>query len=211
MKRTLIVEGISDYWLLKALSSYLQKQGGGGLHEDTVVLWAGGTSHILPLASIMAAREQMGPNRMAVLLDSDRAGLDKARKLVETMAHGQDSVMLLGEAIGIPKAQAEDLAEFDELLAGVKQLGRTPVSVPARRAGEGNVELLQRTFIENTWGDLTHDEKARVVLALTDLWWQGTAAPASETLERSKGLFAFINARFERLSTAEATPAIAGS
>lgn len=206
-KRTLIVEGISDYWLLKALSSYLQQRDGGGLHEDTVVLWAGGTSHILPLASVMAAREQMGPNRMAVLLDSDRAGLDKARKLVETMAHGQDSVMLLGEATGIPKAQAEDLAEFDELLTGVKQLGRTPVTVPARRAGEGNVELLQRTFIENAWGELTHDEKARVVLSLTDLWWQGAAAPSPATLERSKVLFAFINARFEKLSTAEATPA----
>ena len=209
-KRTLIVEGISDYWLLRALSGYLQQHGGGGLHEDTVVLWAGGTSHILPLASVMAAREQMGSNRMAVLLDSDRAGLDKARKLVEIMAHGQDSVMLLGEATGIPKAQAEDLAEFDELLAGVKQLGRTPVTVPARRAGEGNVELLQRTFIENSWGELTHDEKARVVLRLTDSWWQGATAPASATLERSKVLFAFISSRFEKLSAVEATPANAG-
>jgi AAA domain, putative AbiEii toxin, Type IV TA system/AAA ATPase domain len=209
-KRTLIVEGISDYWLFRTLSNYLQQHGGGGLHEDTVVLWAGGTSHILPLASVMAAREQMGPNRMAVLLDSDRAGLDKARKLVEIMAHGQDSVMLLGEATGIPKAQAEDLAEFDELLAGVKQLGRTLVTVPVRRAGEGNVELLQRTFVENTWGELTHDEKARVVLTLTDSWWQGATAPASATLERSKVLFAFINSRFEKLSAVEATPANAG-
>src|SRR6266478_2820607 len=65
-KRTLIVEGISDYWLLKSLSHYLQEHGGGELHEDTVVLWAGGTSHMLPLASVMSAREQVGPNRMAV-------------------------------------------------------------------------------------------------------------------------------------------------
>src|SRR5437667_4078619 len=145
-KRTLIVEGISDYWLLKALSNYLQEHGGGGLHEDTLVLWAGGTSHMLPLASIMSAREQVGPNRMAVLLDSDRAGLDKARKLVEMMAHGQESVMLLGDAIGIPKAQAEDVPEFNELLSGLKQMGRTPGTIPTKRGGETNVELLQRTF-----------------------------------------------------------------
>jgi hypothetical protein len=201
------VEGISDYWLLKALSSYLHQHGGGGLHEDTLVLWAGGTSHILPLASVMAAREQMGPNRLAVLLDSDRAGLDKARKLVEMMAHGQDSVLLLGEAIGLPKAQIEDLAEFDELLAGLKQMGRTPASVSTRRPGEANVELLQRTFTENTWGELTHDEKARIVLALTDSWWQGAATPAPATLERSKVLFAYINERFKKLGAAEAIPA----
>jgi hypothetical protein len=210
-KRTLIVEGISDYWLLKVLSNYLNEHGGGGLHEDTLMLWAGGTSHILPLASVMAAREQMGPNRMAVLLDSDRAGLDKAKKLVEMMAHGQDSVMLLGDATGIPKAQVEDMTEFDELLAGLKQTGRSPVNIPVRQTGEGNVELLGRTFIENSWGAVTHDVKARIVLELTDLWWKGVATPAPATLERSKILFAYINERFKKLGAVEATPAKAGS
>jgi hypothetical protein len=210
-KRTLIVEGISDYWLLRTLSHHLQEHGGGNLHEDTLVLWAGGTSHILPLASVMAAREQMGPNRMAVLLDSDRPGLDKARKLVEIMAHGQDSVMLLGEATGIPKAQIEDLVEFDELLAGLKQIGRIPVTVPARRTGDGNVELLQRTFTENGWGELTHDVKARIVLALTNSWWQADVTPTPSTLDRSKILFAYINARFKKLGAAQAAPATARS
>ena len=209
-KKTLIVEGISDYWLLKALSHYLQEHGGGDLHEDTLVLWAGGTSHILPLASVMAAREQMGPNRMAVLLDSDRPGMDKARKLVEIMAHGQDSVMLLGEAIGLPKAQGEDLVEFDELLVGLNRIGRTPNTLPARRAGEGNVELLQRTFLENAWGDLTHDMKARIILQLTDSWWQGSVTPRASTLGRSKVLFAYINERFKKLCATEATPGTAG-
>jgi hypothetical protein len=209
-KRTLIVEGISDYWLLKTLSHYLEEHGGGELHEDTVVLWAGGTSQILPLASVMAAREQMGPNRMAVLLDSDRPGLDKAKKLVEIMAHGQESVILLGEVIGLPKAQGEDLVEFDELLAGLKQMGSTPSTVPARRAGEGNVELLHRTFIENGWGELTHDKKARIVLKLTDSWWQAAVTPAPSTLERSKVLFAYINERFRKLCATEAAPANAG-
>lgn len=208
-KRTLIVEGISDYWLFRSLSHYLHQNGGGGLNEDTLVLWAGGTSHVLPLASVMASREQMGPNRMAVLLDSDRAGLDKARKLVEIMAHGQDSVMLLGEAIGIPRAQAEDLPEFDELLAGLRQMGLRPTTLPARRAGEGNVELLQRTLAENRLGDLTHDLKAHLVLRLTDSWWTGAAVPATTTLERSKVLFAYINERFRKLGAAEATPASA--
>jgi hypothetical protein len=158
----------------------------------------------------MAAREQIGPNRMAVLLDSDRPGLDKARKIVEIMAHGQDSVMLLGEAIGIPKAQAEDLPEFDELLMALKQMGCTPTTVPSRQTGEGNVELLQRAFTENAWGELTHDVKARLLLKLTDSWWRGAATPAPATLERSKVLFSYINERFKKLGAIAATPASAG-
>jgi hypothetical protein len=209
-KRTLIVEGISDYWLMKALSSHLEQHGGGGLHEDTLVLWAGGTSHILPLASVMSAREQVGPNRMAVLLDSDRAGLDKARKLVEMMAHGQDSVMLLGDAIGISKAQAEDLPEFSELLAGLKGVGRTPATLPTIAPGDTNAELLRRTFAANGWGELSHNEKARIVLQLTDLWRTGAVAPEPTTIERARKLFAFVNERFKKLSANEATPAKAG-
>jgi hypothetical protein len=209
-KRTLIVEGISDYWLLKTLSHYLQEHGGGGLHEDTVVLWAGGTSHMLPLASVMAAREQMGPNRLAVLLDSDRPGLEKAKKLVEMLAHGQDSVMLLGEIIGVSKAEGEDLTEFSELLAGLEQMGRKPSTVLAKAAGEGNVQLLHKTFAANGWGTMTHDVKARIALSLTELWWRGSATPAPATLERSKILFAYINERFERLGATQATPAKAG-
>jgi hypothetical protein len=205
-KRTLIVEGISDFWLLMALSNYIRTQGGTGLHPDTVVLWAGGTSHILPLASIMSAREQMGPNRMAVLLDSDRAGLDKAKKLVTMMAHGQDSVILLSEAIKVSNAQGEDIAEFDELLIGLKQMGHTPSTVPVKRPNESNVELLKRTFVENGWGDLTHDAKANIVLKLTDLWWKGSAVPTPATAERAKMLFHTINGAFTKLLGATATP-----
>jgi hypothetical protein len=209
-KRTLIVEGISDYWLLKALSHYVQEHGGGGLHEDTVVLWAGGTSHMLPLASVMSAREQMGPNRLAVLLDSDRPGLEKARKLVEMLAHGQDSVMLLGDIIGVSRAEGEDLAEFSELLVGLEQMGRKPSTVPTKAAGEGNVEMLHRTFAANGWGTMTHGLKARITLSLTELWWRGAATPAPATIERSKKLFADINERFARLGATQETPAKAG-
>lgn len=206
-KRTLIVEGASDYWLMKTLSNYLEEQhAGDGLHEDTVILWAGGTSYMLPLASVMSVGEQVGPNRLAVLLDSDKAGLDKAKKLVEVLAHGQDSVMLLGQILGIPKAQAEDLPEFDELMAGLKELGRIPSNVPLRQAGETNVELLQRLFKENGWGDLTHETKARIVLHTTDLWRAGKSAPAANTLQRAKVLFAAVNTAFDKLHAHAATP-----
>lgn len=205
-KRTLIVEGISDYWLLKTLSNYVEEQHpGDGFHKDTVVLWAGGTSHMLPLASVMAVGEQVGPNRLAVLLDSDKAGVDKAKKLVEVLVHAQDSVMLLGTVLGIPKAQGEDIPDFDELLAGLKDSGRTPTTVPRRQTGETNAELLQRLFLENGWGDLTHETKASIVLHTTDLWRSGTA-PTTGTVTRAKTVFAAVNAAFDKLHASAATP-----
>jgi hypothetical protein len=205
-KRTLIVEGISDYWLVKAVSNYLQGKTKDGLHEDTVVLWAGGTSHMLPLASVISSGEQVGPNRMAVLLDSDRAGSDKAKKLVDMLVHGQDSVMLLGDIIGIPRAQAEDIPTFDELLRGLKEMGRIPATAPTKRTGETNVETLKRLFQENGWGELTHEVKAKIVLHTVDLWRSGTLVPEEETLVRARAVISAVNTAFEKLFASTATP-----
>lgn len=205
-KRTLIVEGISDYWLLKVLSNYLKEKENGGLHEDTVILWAGGTSQMFPLACVISSCEQVGPNRMAVLLDSDKPGLDKGKKLIEVLAHGQDSVLLLGQILGIERAEGEDLAEFDELLAGLKKLGYTPTTVPARNTGETNTELLKRLFQENGWGELTKETKAKIVLHTTDIWRDGTTPLEGATLERAKKVFAAVNESFEKLHAKVATP-----
>ena len=74
-KRTLIVEGGSDSILIKALNSCFVALGHDGrLHPDTVIASAGGTKHLMPLASIMFASTGVGTRRMLVLLDSDDAG-----------------------------------------------------------------------------------------------------------------------------------------
>jgi hypothetical protein len=161
---------------------------------------------MLPLASVISSGEQLGPNRMAVLLDSDRAGVDKAKKLIDMLVHGHDSVMLMGDIIGIPRAQAEDIVSFDELLRGLKEMGRTPATVPARKAGETNVELLQRLFHENGWGELTHEVKAKVVLHTVDLWRSGTLVPEEETLVRARAVVSAANSAFEKLFASAATP-----
>jgi len=201
-KRTLIVEGISDYWLLRSMSSWLRERGRESLHEDTVIVWAGGTAHLMPLASIMASREQMGPNRMAVLLDSDKAGLNKAKDLVKLLmpeVTKAGNLLLLGDIVGVPGAEIEDLVEPKELLDALKRAGRTYTGTPRRQAGERNVPFLQRVFSENAWGEVTVQEKARIVLALVDTWRTGTTEPHPATLERVAKVFQAINGCFEQL------------
>ena len=197
-KRTLIVEGVSDYQLLKTLSGWARDHGGGGLHGDTVIVWSGGTSHLMPLASIMAAREQMGPNRLAVLLDSDQAGLDKANKLLKIFVEGSDNVLLLGTILGTRHAQVEDISEPSELLEALRRRGRIPAVPSTPRPDERNVPFLKRLYVENGWGDLTYDEKAKIVLALADAWTRDLPV-APETEVRARKVFQAVNECFEVL------------
>lgn len=198
-KRTLIVEGITDYWLLNTLSNYLNDQSADGLHKDTVVIWAGGTTYLMPLASIMASREQLGPNRLVVLLDSDRIGTSKAKNLIDLMLHGSDSVLLYGDILGISSAEVEDIAEAKELIGALKTTERIPKGNPRPRDGETNVPFLKRVFLDNSWDNLTNPDKAKIILALVDSWRSGKTKPADDTLNRVKKVFRSVNQSFERI------------
>ena len=75
----LIVEGITDYWLIKALNDCLPTlDGGPALHEETILIPAGGTSRLMPLASIMLASTGVSEGHLMVLLDSDNEGKQAA-------------------------------------------------------------------------------------------------------------------------------------
>ena len=200
-KRTLIVEGISDYWMLHALSNYARENGGGHLQDGTVILWAGGTSRLVTLASVMAIREQVGPNRIAVLLDSDKAGTDQARRLVEILVHGSESLKLIGDILNVKRGTVEDVVESAELLDALANIGRQPTGTPSRRQDETNVELLRRLFRENGWGELTVEEKAKIVLTVVDVWSSKGRAPADASLARARLVFDSINKTFEVLLT----------
>ena len=106
----------------------------------------------------------------------------------------------------VRRAEGEDIAEFDELLAGLKELGCPPTITPARKPGVRNVKHLKRLFQENGWGELTKDTKAKIVLHTTDLWRDGAHTPHAMTLDRAKKLFAVVNASFETLHARAATP-----
>ncbi|MFN3201621.1 MAG: AAA family ATPase [Bradymonadia bacterium] len=181
-KKTLIVEGITDYWLLKALSAELVKRGRTGLPDDVVILFAGGTSHMLPLVS-MFARPDDDSRSLVVLLDADKAGLNKATTLKKELLPQDGAVALMsdGDLLGQPGVEVEDIITRDELLATVESLkGAEPKKAKAG-AAKNNVQFLKAIYKESGWGEFTHQEKATVVMSLVDSWREGKE-PSDETL-----------------------------
>lgn len=59
-----------------------------------------------------------------------------------------------------------------------------------------NVEFLKAVYVMNGWGELSHAEKARIVLALVDSWRSGSAAPGAKTLANTDKLIDGLVARF---------------
>ena len=100
-KNNLVVEGAEDYLVFSALSNLLQEEEKIKLPEDLRITPALGASEAVYMATFMIGQ---GLNVVA-LFDSDRAGRNAKKKLVEKWItqynpESESSVIMLGEAVG---------------------------------------------------------------------------------------------------------------
>jgi predicted ATPase len=195
-----IVEGMTDYWLLKTLDSCLSAaEGKAQLDAGTIFIPAGGTSRLMPLASIMLA--SAGENRLMVLLDSDKEGSDAAKRFADVFK-GSSSVLMLGPTIGMSEATIEDLIPRENYVAEINKLGHK-IELDAReKSAPTNVKAVELAFDRLGLGKFGFVEKAKVALALIDAWSKQPSTIPKMTKEKAFALFTAINDGFSRTATA---------
>jgi predicted ATP-dependent endonuclease of OLD family len=76
-KRQLVVEGITDYWILKAMGEHLLSKSRGALRKDAVIVPSGGVNNLMPLAAMLLAHDL----EIRILLDGDEPGLRKGKEV----------------------------------------------------------------------------------------------------------------------------------
>ena len=97
-RRQVLVEGLTDYMLLSVLNEQLKALGRPALDEDIVLLPMGGTTNLAPLASLLAGHDV----ELAMLLDSDPAGLSATKKLKAVIADVDSRCVRISEATNNP-------------------------------------------------------------------------------------------------------------
>jgi predicted ATP-dependent endonuclease of OLD family len=193
-KRSLIVEGITDYWIIKALDNCLS-QNGERLHDDTVLIPMGGTSRLMPLASIMLASTGVSDSRLAVLLDSDKEGRDAAKRF-EDEFQTESTVMMLGPAIGLTDATIEDMLPRSAYVDVIKKLGRALTLNSDEQNAPTNVKAMEMAFDRLGFGKFGLPEKVAAALSLINEWGKDPSSIPSETVTKARTLFKTINDNF---------------
>lgn len=197
-KRSLIVEGITDYWLIKALDDRLPKlDDKPGLHEDTILIPAGGTSRLMPLASIMLASTGVAEGHLMVLLDTDKEGQQAATRMNEVF-RDESSVLMLGAAIGLTEATIEDLVPRDVYADAVKQAGYKVTLNADEKSAPTNVKAMEQAFQRKGLGKFGMAEKASAALVLIDAWSKDPNSVPESTRENARALVDSINREFDR-------------
>ena len=191
-----IVEGITDYWLIKTLDNCLSAaEGEQTLNPGTILVPAGGTSRLMPLASIMLASTGERGNRLAVLLDSDKVGGEAAKRFQDAFDTSA-SVLMLGPAIGLTEATIEDLIPREDYVERLNMLGYRFTLNAAENAAPTNVKAMELAFDRAGLGKFETSQRAQVALSFMDVWGKRPGVIPADTKSKALALFSAINRAF---------------
>ncbi len=112
-KYQLVVEGLTDYLILKSMSELLSLQKMSTLNSDIVISPAGGTKNMMPLASMLIANDI----QIVILLDGDEQGLQKEKTLKKKLLING---IIIDSFTGKDKSEIEDFFEDSLYIKAVK-------------------------------------------------------------------------------------------
>ena len=99
----LVVEGVTDFWILSAVSAYLNEQGKAGLDARLTVTPAGGAQKVHYMVALLTS-EQL---KVLVLFDDEKDAKATRDDLVKGKLIRSDNVVFVSEAFATAPAEAD--------------------------------------------------------------------------------------------------------
>lgn len=120
-KKNLILEGLTDYWYVDAMSELLNAEGGDGIKTNIALVPANSASKVVYFATLLHAQKL----KVSALLDSDAAGESAASQ--DTLVHtlGNKAIIRTKDVYSgdVNKPEVEDLLRDTLVKIGKEQLG----------------------------------------------------------------------------------------
>lgn len=192
-KRQLIVEGLTDYWILKAFDQALRQRGEPSLREDVVIVPSAGLSKLFPLASILIGHDV----EVVALLDGDDPARKEGKKLAENLFAGQAGrCLFIGDFVdGKTYAELEDIFSEDVYLGVVKEAyGIRDLAFREEEQGiEGVVNKVKALFERRGLGQF---QKWRAAAVLRDWILSNPDKIPDEVFQVVRQIFDRVNGTF---------------
>jgi hypothetical protein len=120
-KRQLIVEELTDYWLVKTVAHALRLRKLPSLREDIAIVPAAGVAELLPLASMLIGHDV----EIGALLHGEEPARREGKQLVQKLLAGDGDdrrCFFIGDFIGAPPhIEIEDVFPEQEYFSAVKE------------------------------------------------------------------------------------------
>lgn len=193
--KNVLVEGMSDYYYLHALSQQCGATKRTALPADIYITACGGTKLVGQFASLFLAHEV----RPLVLLDGDDAGRVRRDALMKELYAGHNSgILMLDDVLGRAgqEVEVEDIFGEDIILPAVKEVVGKAIKLTEADRKVGSLPSAIKAAAKRQGAQLPDGWKASVAINLVSEWAErGTRLP-DEVLARAETLFKAVAGRF---------------
>ena len=193
----LVVEGVTDFWMISSISEYLRDQRKPFLNPDLTITPAGGAQKISYMVALLTSEEM----NVIVLLDEERDAKSTKDDLVKAKLISEENVIFVSEwnQPRVSEADIEDLLD-EEVSASIikesyaKELKGKNLTLNSKipRIAKRYEQAFKELGIE-----FFKTRPARVLLRKMASNPEEIVTP--ETERRFVALFSVINSRFEKL------------
>lgn len=201
----LVVEGVTDYWIISSVSDYLRDKGRTALHEKLTITPAGGAQKVSYMVALLTSQRL----NVMVLLDSESAAKKTSDDLVKSKLIRDQNVIFVAEGFAASTPQEADIEDlidpaiYEALVreSYAKELvGKTLILNPS-------IPRIAKRF-ESAFGEIGMEfHKTRPSrLLLAKMGSDPAAVVTEKTSVLFETLFKAINERLAKHVSRQATP-----
>jgi hypothetical protein len=104
----LIVEGVTDFWYIKAVTEYLRDDGGMALPEGLTITPAGGAQKVSYMVALLTSENL----KVLVLFDDEPRSRSTAEDLIKSKLIREDNVVFVSESMTNPHPSGADIEDL---------------------------------------------------------------------------------------------------
>jgi len=201
----LILEGVTDYWIISSIAAFIAERGGVRLDKRFTLTPAGGAPKVNYMVALLTSERL----RVVVLLDDEAQGRQTKTELLRAKLIRDEGIALVSEAFADPKpseADIEDLLDPDVFDALIRESYSKEIAGRAINLNPNIPRIAKRyeAALDELGIEFFKTRPARLLLDKMGAVPENIATVA--TIERFQRLFASLNKRLAKVSAKEAEP-----
>lgn len=200
----LVVEGVTDFWILSAVSAYASEKGKASMSPMLTITPAGGAQKVSYMVALLTSESL----NVLVLLDTERESKATRDELIKTKLVRDQNVVFVSDAFPTPPSEAdiEDLLDPGVYEALVRESYASELKGKALSLNAQIPRIAKR--IEAGLADLgiAFHKSRPTRLFLKKMASEPEKVITATSLERFEALFATVNARLEKHVARHAKP-----
>jgi hypothetical protein len=203
--KNLVVEGVTDFWVLSTVSEYLADKGLTALQSDLTITPVGGAQKVQYMVALLTAEEQ----KVLVLLDHEKESEATREELVKSKLIDERSVLFMTEAFGAepPKeADLEDLLDTQIYEDVVRECYAKELAGKEFKPNSNIPRIAKRMELALRQAGVEFHKTRPTRLLLSKMKSSPDTVLTPESEKRFTALFELINTKMDRLSSRDAAP-----